>query len=184
MAASFHLNYASPARRQAEAEWLTTFADKKWRTPDGELVTMPALMGGDRNSYPAPKTREEVVDRLRLGDIRDRPHRAHRSHPTPDGRRQMDTRPDEILHTAGLFDLAHHIGTSQALAPTVEASPTHGPATRIDALYTSHFLTPAVLDVEVIDMKGLSDHHTVLARLDRTLLIDILRDTPTITLAA
>lgn len=38
----------------------------------------------------------------------------------------------------------------------------------------SESLLPAVADVEVIETNGLSDHHAVLARLDRELLLRIL----------
>ncbi|MFE0369411.1 hypothetical protein [Streptomyces tendae] len=37
-----------------------------------------------------------------------------------------------------------------------------------------HLLLPAVREVEVVDMTGLSDHHTVVVRLDRDTLTDIL----------
>lgn len=54
IAVSYHLNYASPAQRLLEAEWLTTWADKGWTTPDGTRVTLPAVFAGDNNSFPAP----------------------------------------------------------------------------------------------------------------------------------
>lgn len=37
-------------------------------------------------------------------------------------------------------------------------------------------LLPTVREVEVVTMKGLSDHHTVVVRLDRDALTDILND--------
>ncbi|MFI7095392.1 endonuclease/exonuclease/phosphatase family protein [Streptomyces lydicus] len=52
--ASYHHNYASATQRHAEAEWATTVADKTWTTPTGMDVNLPALLGGDHNSYPVP----------------------------------------------------------------------------------------------------------------------------------
>jgi endonuclease/exonuclease/phosphatase family metal-dependent hydrolase len=187
VAASYHLNYASPTRRQAEAESLTMFADKQWRTARG-MVRLPALMGGDRNSYSVPEATAGDLELPRLGEIQDQRHRVHRSHYIPDGRRQADFRPDEILRTVGLTDLARYAAVTQgapkAVAPTVDATATHGPATRIDAIYESAMLQPAVIDAEVIDMAGLSDHHTVRVRLDSDVLADILRQAAQVDLAA
>jgi endonuclease/exonuclease/phosphatase family metal-dependent hydrolase len=187
VAASFHLNYASPTRRQSEAEALTMFADKQWRTARG-MVRLPALMGGDRNSYSVPEATPGDPELPRLGDIQDQRHRVHRSHYIPDGRRRMDIRPDEILRAAGLTDLARYAAVTQGapktVAPTVNASATHGPATRIDAIYGSAMFQPAVIGAEVIDMTGLSDHHTVLIRLDSDVLADILRQAAQLDLAA
>lgn len=188
VAASFHLNYASPTRRQAETEALTMFADKRWRTPAGEMVRLPALLGGDRNSYPVPEAVPGEPKLPQLGDIKDQPHRAHRSHYIPAGRRLMDVRPDEILRTAGLADLARYAAVThdapQAVAPTVDACDTHGPDSRIDAIYGSQILTPAVTHVEVVNMKGLSDHHTVLVRLDLDVFADTLCKAAQLDLAA
>lgn len=110
--ASYHLNYGSAANRVAEAEWLSTAADKKWSTVEDELHPLPALLGGDNNSYPEPGVPKDPA-LPELGSIQDRPHRLHRSYVGPDGTRLMDTRPDEILRTAGLEDCARYWATTR-----------------------------------------------------------------------
>ncbi|MFJ4623675.1 endonuclease/exonuclease/phosphatase family protein [Streptomyces sp. NPDC088812] len=173
---SYHLNYGSPTTRLAEAERLTQWNDR-WFKADGRRVHYPALLGGDNNSYPMAGVPGDPALPL-LEEIRDEPHRAHRSYIRPDGVRRMDDRPDDTLRTAGLHDVARHLATTAgrttAVAPTVDACDTHGPDARIDRIYASTELLPAIREVEVIDMTGLSDHHTVVVRLDRHTLTDIL----------
>lgn len=62
--ASYHLNHASATTRQAEVERLTKWADRKWTMPDGERMLMPALMGGDNNSYPVPGLEGDLPCRI------------------------------------------------------------------------------------------------------------------------
>jgi endonuclease/exonuclease/phosphatase family metal-dependent hydrolase len=173
---SYHLNYASSDLRAIEAQWLTTWNDKKWTTDDGRTRTLPALMGGDNNSYAQPGA-AGGPPLPALAQIQDRPHHVHRSHPGPQGARIPDTRPDEILRTAGMDDVAHHLATTNGtvLAATVEPSPTQGPGARIDRIYASTQLLPAVVRVEVLDMAGFSDHHAVLLQLDADTLTGILK---------
>lgn len=182
VAVSYHLNYASASNRMSEVEWLTNFADKKWRMPNGEMVTLPALLGGDNNSYPAPGV-EGDVPLPELDKIADRPHRLHRSHVGTAGRRRMDTRPDEALRLAGLEDIARHWATTRdgnratALSRTVNACATHGPNARIDRAYATPTLLPAVTGVDVIEVdEQMSDHHIVRIKLDRDALADILNN--------
>lgn len=173
---SYHLNYSVPTSRLAEAERLTQWNDR-WVEVDGRRVHYPALLGGDNNSYPVVGTPGDPALPV-LDKIRDEPHRAHRSYIGPDGVRRMDDRPDDTLRTAGLQDVARHLvetmDNPSAVAPTVDACDTHGPSARIDRIYASKQLLPAVREVEVVDMTGLSDHHTVVVRLDRNTLADIL----------
>ncbi|MEV7284923.1 endonuclease/exonuclease/phosphatase family protein [Streptomyces sp. NPDC093252] len=173
---SFHYDYASPAARLAETEWLTRLNDRWARRGDGRRVHCPALLGGDTNSYPVAGTPGDPALPI-LEKIGDEPHRAHRSYIGPDGTRLMDDRPDATLRTAGLQDVARHLttvtGDTSPVAPTVDACD-HGPDARIDRIYASKQLLPAVRAVEVVDMTGLSDHHTVVLRLDRDTLTDIL----------
>jgi hypothetical protein len=175
---SYHLNYCSPATRLAEAEWLTKWNDQ-WVKGDDRYVHYPALLGGDNNSYPVVGTPGDPALPV-LEEIRDEPHRAHRSYIGADGVRRMDDRPDDTLRTASLQDVARHLattaGNTAAVAPTVDACDTHGPDSRIDRIYASKELLPAVRAVEVIDMKGLSDHHAVVVRLDRDTLTTILNN--------
>ncbi|MFF3750511.1 endonuclease/exonuclease/phosphatase family protein [Streptomyces sp. NPDC002018] len=182
--ASYHLNYASPTTRLAETEWLSTWADKKWTAPEGETVRIPALIGGDNNSYPAPGL-DGDVPLPTLEHIADEPHRLHRSYPGPDGARVMDTRPDEALRTAGLEDIARHWATNAkdgertAMSRTVNASATHGPDSRIDRLYATADLLGAVTDIDIIEVpETMSDHHIVRLTLDTDRLSDILNRQP------
>ncbi|WP_326595893.1 endonuclease/exonuclease/phosphatase family protein [Streptomyces sp. NBC_01803] len=179
---SVHLAYDSAPLRELESAWLTRLADK-WRHIDGynDQTQLPALIGGDFNSDPVPgPDGDTAVPKLPL--IRDMPHRAHRSRPGTGRQRVIDTVADENLHTAGLFDTARHLagvcGKPDVLAPTIAASPTHGPARRIDRIYLSAALTPAVENVEVIDMTGLSDHHALRVTLQRDTLHDLLSHWP------
>lgn len=178
VAVAYHLNYASTTHRLAETEWLSTWADKKWQIPDGPAVTLPALMGGDNNSYPVPGLPGDPA-LPELEAIKDRPHRLHRSYVGADGVRRMDTRPDEALRTAGLQDVARHramAGDPRAVARTVDANDTHGSDSRIDRVYATPELLPAVLSVDVIEVPlDLSDHHIVRVRLDADALVDALR---------
>ncbi|HEV7627900.1 MAG TPA: endonuclease/exonuclease/phosphatase family protein [Streptomyces sp.] len=176
---SYHLNYCSPSGRLAEAEELSAWADKKWTTPHGTTVRMPALMGGDHNSYPVPRAGNELP-LPQLEAIADQPHRLHRSHTGTDGTRVMDTRPDETLRTAGLEDFAWHWATAEhgdpaALTRTVNASETHGPVSRIDRFYATEELLPALSKFDVIEVDPeISDHHILRAVLDADTLGDIL----------
>ncbi|WP_405796245.1 endonuclease/exonuclease/phosphatase family protein [Streptomyces sp. NBC_01506] len=177
--ASYHLNYASAANRLAEAEWLSVWADKKWTTPDGGTVRLPALLAGDNNSYPAPVDGDVPLPELTA--IADLPHRLHRSVVGPGGRRVMDTRPDDTLRTAGLEDVARHWSTARgaggkaALARTVNACATHGPDARIDRIYATADLLGTIVGVDVIEVaEEISDHHIVRLTLDADALSDVL----------
>ncbi|WP_216586434.1 hypothetical protein [Streptomyces brasiliscabiei] len=179
-----HLSYNSPTKRRAEAEDLTRLADRvgSYASERGTVKRkLPVLtLGMDSNSYIAP-------DRLvpgelplpRLDEIKDLPHRAHRSYEIAPGQQVMDSEPDRILLTAGLEDVARHAALQPggpglaAVAPTVDACDTHGPAHRVDRIYTTSWLLPAVVDVEVVDMTGLSDHHTVVVTYDLDTVIDL-----------
>ncbi|MFD6912161.1 endonuclease/exonuclease/phosphatase family protein [Streptomyces virginiae] len=181
--ASYHLNHASATTRQAEVERLTKWADRKWTMPDGERMLMPALMGGDNNSYPVPGL-EGDLPLPDLEQIADRPHRLHRSHIGRDGQRLLDTCPDEALRTAGLEDVARYWantrdGDKAAASRTMNASPTHGPDTRIDRIYATPALLGAVREVDVIEVEpGISDHHIVRLTLDADRLTDALTYRP------
>ncbi|MEU8911765.1 endonuclease/exonuclease/phosphatase family protein [Streptomyces nigrescens] len=187
--ASYHLNYGSSANRIAEAEWLSTWADKYQTTVDGSTYRLPALLGGDTNSYPEPGLPKDPA-LPKLDEIQDRPHRLHRSYVGPDGRRRMDTRPDEALRTAGLEDVARHWATARggnaaAVARTVNGCATHGPDARVDRIYATEDLLPTVLDVDVIEVPLTeSDHHIVRVALDGDVLTDILTRLPDAALQA
>jgi hypothetical protein len=189
---SFHHVYNDPVGRESEANWLTRLADKTVKLDERRIV-LPAIIGGDTNSYPEPGAPGDVpLPRLDVPDehelaIRNEPHRNHRSRLIVPGQpRVLDVWPDNNLRTAGMEDAARHLASmpgweadrARFLAPTVDAYPTHGPGTRIDRIYLSRTLLPAVADVEVITMREFSDHHTVVVSLDRAVLVSLLADLP------
>ncbi|MFF1712239.1 endonuclease/exonuclease/phosphatase family protein [Streptomyces sp. NPDC058268] len=180
---SYHLPYASSDKRLTESEWLTTWADKAWQAPDGRRVTLPMIGAGDHNSYPVPGTPGDLALPV-LETISDLPHRLHRSYLVADGTRLMDTRPDDVLRTAGLEDVARYWattarGSEKAVARTVTASSTHGPDSRIDRAYATGQLLPALTGVDVIEVDAdLSDHHILRFTLDADILADILNERP------
>ncbi|WP_340375701.1 hypothetical protein U5640_11520 [Streptomyces sp. SS7] len=187
VAASAHLSYNSPTKRRGEAEDLTRLADRveTYQGPHGVIKRkLPVLaIGMDRNSYVSP-------DRLvpgelpipTLDEIKDPQHRAHRSYEIAPGQRVMDSEPDRILLTAHLEDTARYAALKPngpglaAVAPTVPASDTHGPAHRVDHIHATNFLLPAVVHTEVIEMKGKSDHDTVVTVFDLDVVIEICRN--------
>ncbi|GAV38293.1 hypothetical protein [Streptomyces acidiscabies] len=186
VAAAAHLSYNDPLARASQANDLTRLADRtvaRWTTPDGKHAQrkLPVLcIGADLNSYPDPAGHIEGEPPVpRLEQIKDPEHQVHRSYEIAPGHRVMDSLPHRTLTTASLADAARYAALlpdgpgSAAVAPTVDASDTHGPAHRVDFLLTTDWLLPAVLDVEVIDMKGFSDHHTVVATYDLDALIDV-----------
>jgi hypothetical protein len=181
---SLHFNYGSVDLRKIEAQWATTYADK-WERRGDRLVKISAVLGADTNSYPEPGTPGDVP--LPVPEhIKDKPHVVHRSRliTAASGRqvRVMDIDPDKTLRKAGLEDPARYLavkGHREAVAPTMEASSTHGPRARVDRFYVSEELLPAVERVEVVEMHGLSDHHTVVVHLNRDTLGALLLDPPT-----
>jgi exonuclease III len=144
----------------------------------GGTAVLPCISGGDANSYPHADVDGAPVLPV-LEEIQDRPHRLHRSYIGPDGRRLMDTRPDEALRTAGLEDVARYralAGDLKAVARTVDRCDTHGPDARIDRVYVTPELLPAVREVDVIEVPlDLSDHHIVRVQFDADVLADVLR---------
>ncbi|MDT0307286.1 hypothetical protein RM780_09955 [Streptomyces sp. DSM 44917] len=189
IAASAHLRYDSPAKREAEADWLTRLNDQHSTRVEGQEGTptaLPAAVAMDSNSYPEEGTPGDLP-LPQPAQIPNAPHRAHRFRKRG-GVWVPDTVPDEKLRLAELEDAARHLaeakGMTEALAATMPASETHGPATRIDRVYLSCVLLPAVHQIEVIDVGDLSDHHTVVLTLDLGVLRDILNDLALFTLAA
>lgn len=78
-----------------------------------------------------------------------------------------------------MVDVARHLaatqGHSAGLAPTMQATTTHGPATRVDWVCASRPLLPAAAACEVVDADGDSDHDYVVVSWHLDTLIDILR---------
>ncbi|MEU5698586.1 hypothetical protein [Streptomyces aurantiacus] len=182
-----HLSYNSPSLRAGQAEDVTRFADRveTYKTSTGTIERkLPVLaIGQDSNSYVDPDhlvPGEAPIPELT--QIKDATHRAHRSYEIAPGQRVMDSQPYRTLRIAELDDVARraallpHGGGLAAVAPTVDASRTHGPAHRVDFVFTSRMLLPALIKVEVIEMKGLSDHNTVLATYNLDQIIELYHE--------
>lgn len=167
--ASAHLCHFDPDLRATEARRLTTLADN----------SRSALVGMDANSYPH-RTDLESVALPDWDKVEDRVHYQHRTIERA-GRRVSDTRPDEILSGGNpvFTDLGLHaataLGQPGALAATASLKRTdQGPAQRIDRMYCTPDLAPALTGFEVLandDVRAVSDHALLLARFD----LDVLR---------
>ncbi|MFI9588183.1 endonuclease/exonuclease/phosphatase family protein [Streptomyces sp. NPDC052236] len=173
--ASAHLCHFDPSLRETEARRLTVLADSG----------RSALFGIDANSYPH-RIGEEAVSLPDWQQVADRVHYEHRT-VERNGQRGSDTRPDEILSGGkGVFvDLGHYAGTvlkqPGALAATASLKRTdQGPAQRIDRMYCTPDLVPALRHFEAVvtdEVGEVSDHALLVARFDLAVLRRIL--TPT-----
>jgi len=164
--ASFHLCSYDPATRETEAKRLITLGESS-RT---------AIIGGDANSYPHRPTQETVP----LPDWENVDDPAHYEHRTIriGNRRVSDTRPDEILASVKpggrsvFVELGHHaatvLGQNSALNATASLwRSDQGRQSRIDRLYCTPDLAPAVISLEVIadrDVCEVSDHALLIAK--------------------
>ncbi|MFI2791086.1 endonuclease/exonuclease/phosphatase family protein [Kitasatospora sp. NPDC018614] len=173
--ASAHLCHFDPDLRATEARRLTTLADNG----------RSALVGMDANSY--PHTELESVALPDWAAVEDRVHYQHRTVELA-GRRVSDTRPDEILSGGArpvFTDLGLHAASTLAqpgaLAATASLKRTdQGPAQRIDRVYSTPDLAPALLGFDVMatdDIREVSDHALLLATFDLDALRQVL--TPT-----
>ncbi|MDJ1136279.1 hypothetical protein [Streptomyces iconiensis] len=184
IAASAHLSYNSVNRRRIETDDLTCLADRVRTPEDPRRRKIPLLaLGMDRNSYSDPLLAAPGECPVpRPEDLRGDPqHLAHRSYLNPFGERVMDCDTDRTLTTAGLIDACRHLahtrrGMERAVAETTHASLSQGPGRRIDIIYASELVGPALLDAYTVSTKGLSDHDIVVVELDLDVLIDLYCD--------
>ncbi|WP_156207374.1 endonuclease/exonuclease/phosphatase family protein [Streptomyces lycii] len=163
--ASVHLCSWDPAQREKEAKRLTILGKPG----------MATILGGDFNSYPH-RIGDEKVLLPDWSQVKDRSHFEQRTVPRGT-RRVSDYRPDAILageHTGQppLFtELGHYaatrLGQPGALEPTASVWRTdQGPRQRIDRIYVTPQLAPALTRLEVIatdEVIEASDHAAVMA---------------------
>jgi hypothetical protein len=179
--ASGHLSYATPPLREIQAHEATRTVDRVMAIGERQVkVKLPGLVALDTNSFPEEGTPGDV-QLPKADEIKDKAHLLHRARQIAAGEWQMDTRPDQILRSNYLMeDVARHAATALgqpfALAPTTYATSTHGPAARVDRIYLSTELLPAVVFVKVVPVPGLSDHHIVVCGLDSDRLTELLHD--------
>jgi endonuclease/exonuclease/phosphatase family metal-dependent hydrolase len=162
--ASVHLCSYDGQTRATEAKRLTVLGDRG-RT---------ALFGGDFNSYPH-RTGDELAKLPDWSTITDPVHYEHRTVERA-GSRISDTVPDEILAGGNQIftDLGHHaatkLGQRRAVAATAHIGRTElGLLQRIDRIYCSPVLAPALTSFDVIDsdaVRAVSDHALLYATFD------------------
>jgi hypothetical protein len=170
---SWHTAFNSPRGREREAEELTAFADK---LKGGTAF----LGGGDCNEYPLPQGEKVPPIDWTSREITDPRHVRHRTNAGPNGSRVSCTYLDDTLLGCNLHDAARYVAgeNPDALDPTAghaaEAAGQGGPR-RIDRIYLDPWIIQAVLDVNVLDTTGVSDHHGVDVILSRRKLVEALR---------
>ena len=162
--ASFHLCSYDADTRAREARYIAQLGRP------GRIC----LAGGDCNSYPH-RTADERVQLPEWDLVQDPAHYESRTIER-NGKRVSDTRPDEIL--AGgksvLIEAGHHaaakLGQEGALDPTASLwRQDQGNMRRIDRLYMSPQLAPALLSFEVVAddaVRSVSDHALLKAIFD------------------
>lgn len=173
--ASWHAAFNSPCGRERETDELTAFVDKVKR---GTAFAG----GGDCNEYPVEQGEKVPHIDWTSPAITDPVHVRHRTNAGPDGSRVSCTYLDDTLLGCGLHDAARYASgeNTEALNPTAghaeEAAGQGGPR-RIDRVYLDPWIVQAVLDVNVLDTTGVSDHHGVEVTLSRRKLVEALRRT-------
>ena len=161
--ASVHLSSWDPVQRASEARRLTFLANGG----------RSAIFGGDMNSYPHRRDTEAVA--LPDWDAVGKSDPLHYEHRTIErnGQRVSDTVPDEVFTGSGIFiDLAHHAGTVLKQPNAMKATASlwrtdQGTRSRIDRMYCTPDLAPALLSLEVVadgNVAEASDHALLVAR--------------------
>jgi hypothetical protein len=175
IAASWHARFNGPNGRMHEADEITALADK---VKSGTAM----IGGGDCNEFPVPVGETVPPIDWSSPDITDLVHVRHRTTKAPDGSRVGCTYLDETLLGCGLHDparyAAHTLGQADALNATAGHAPGaagQGGKARIDRMYLDGWLVQAVLEVNVVDTTGVSDHHGVEVILSRRRTAEGLR---------
>ncbi|WP_406436002.1 endonuclease/exonuclease/phosphatase family protein [Streptomyces sp. NBC_00631] len=178
--AEFHSAFCSPLGRAAEAYELSALADKvkAQHGTDPERSRAACWMFGDTNEYPEPVG--ESVPEIDWTTVTDLVHRRHRALKQADGSWRSCTMLDDLMLDCNMHDparfAARRLGQSGALAPTAGfAAVGQGGESRIDRGYMDPWTVQAVLGVSVLDMTGLSDHHTLVVDLSYRGLVEALR---------
>ncbi|MEV0776314.1 endonuclease/exonuclease/phosphatase family protein [Streptomyces sp. NPDC050428] len=184
---SVHHAFNDRRNRELEVGDATAYVDK---VKGGKGL----IWGGDFNEAPVPRGEIVKPIDWASPEITDRVHRVHRTVEVPHTlrtrvlhhlrrlrpgprprlapRRVSCTYVDQTLLECGMHDGARYhaamSGNRQCLGPTAGHAPGakgQGGPQRIDRLFLDAWLTTAVINVEWIDMSGLSDHHAVLVDL-------------------
>lgn len=180
--AALHSAFNSVPRRKGEAYELSALLDKikAHHGTEPGLDRAACWIFGDTNSYPVFAGDEWVapID-WTSPEVTDVLHRLHRAEQQPDGTWRSDTFLDWLMHEAGMHDparyAARYLDQRDALASTAGFARIGQGLGRIDRGYMDAWSVQAVLDVRVIDMTGLSDHHLLVVTLSRPKLVEALR---------
>lgn len=179
---SWHNSFCSPNAREAEADELSSLVDKvqaKYRNDPGKRWS--AFWGfGDCNEYPVPVGETVPPIDWESPEITDLVHRRHRARKQPDGSWRSCDYLDELMLDCGMWDPARYaaqqLGQVRALDATAgHAADGQGGGRRIDRGYMDPWTVQAVLEVNVIDTTGVSDHHGLEVILSRRMLVEALR---------
>lgn len=179
---SWHNSFCSPDGRVLEADDLSALVDKvQAKYGSDPEKKWSAFWGfGDCNEYPVPVGETVPPIDWDSPEIIDLVHRRHRARRQPDGSWKSCTDLDETMLECGMWDPARYaaqqLGQLQALDATAgHASVGQGGGRRIDRGYMDPWTVQAVLEVNVIDMTGVSDHHGLEVILSRRKLVEALR---------
>ncbi|MFD9815169.1 endonuclease/exonuclease/phosphatase family protein [Streptomyces sp. NPDC059080] len=163
---SWHNSYCSPNGREDEAYELSSLVDKvQAKYEDDPNRRWAAFLGaGDCNEYPVPAGERVPEIDWSSSEITDLVHRRHRARRQADGSWKSCTAVDELMLDCGMWDparyAAHQLGQIEAIDATAgHASDGQGGGQRIDRIYMDPWTVRAVLEVNVIDTTGVSDHH-------------------------
>ncbi|WNI17662.1 endonuclease/exonuclease/phosphatase family protein [Actinacidiphila sp. ITFR-21] len=179
---AWHNSFCSPNGREDEAEELSSLVDKvQAKYLDDPEHNWAAFWGfGDCNEYPVPAGETVPEIDWTSPDIRDLVHRRHRARKQADGTWRSCTYLDEMMLDCGMHDparfAAHQLGQIEALKATAgHASDGQGGGRRIDRGYMDPWLVQAVIEVNIFDTTGVSDHHGVEVILSRRKAVECLR---------
>ncbi|WP_405824354.1 endonuclease/exonuclease/phosphatase family protein [Streptomyces sp. NBC_00838] len=185
---SVHHAFNDPNLRKIEVGDTTAYVDKT-KNDDQHLI-----LGGDHNEPPLPEGERTPPIDWASPEITDTVHRVNRTVEIPHTlrtrtlhrlrgalpgprrplapRRVSCTYVDQALLECGMHDAARYhaaqSGDRQCLGPTAGHAPAakgQGGPQRIDRIYLDPWLTTAIINVRVINMSGLSDHHAVVVDL-------------------
>lgn len=194
---SIHHAFNDRLGRALEVGDATAYADKVKNSKG-------LIWGGDFNEAPFPQGEVVKAIDWASPEITDSVHRVHRTVEIPHTLRARTLhrlrgvfpgprRPpaplrvscnyvDQTLLECGLHDAARYhaakSGNRHCLGPTAGHAPSakgQGGPQRIDRIMLDAWLATAIINVELIDMSGLSDHHAVVVDLSASAMAQALR---------
>ncbi|MFJ4686511.1 endonuclease/exonuclease/phosphatase family protein [Streptomyces sp. NPDC088789] len=165
---AFHDSFCSRHTREEEADTRTALADKVkvklGRDPENRGKALICM--GDTNGYPMPAG--EVIPPVDWDSeaITDHSHRWHRAAKQPDGSWASHTYLDEAMSECRMWDPARYAARKHGQINALDPTSGHGPNAvgqggpqRIIRGYTDPWVVQAILEVNVIKMHGITDHH-------------------------